>query len=250
VVAVARSVGLLSSFSAFLPADSLRQLYRLKPTATGAIHLYLRDPAMAGKVAARLREKLAQDGWRVMEADPQPYWAKFQRVNSEDWVGQKLDVTTWEDELSFLSWVLTGVRWLTGILVTVLMVIVVIGIMNTLAIAIRERTREIGTLRAIGMQRTKVIWLFLLEAALLGAGGAVAGALAGAGIAALLNAAHLGVPEAVQMFLMQQSLTLTVKMDAVATYVATVAGVTTLAAVYPAWYAARLRPVTAMHHIG
>jgi putative ABC transport system permease protein len=250
VVAVARSVGLLSSFSGFLPADSLRQLYRLKPTATGAIHLYLRDPTMAGKVAARLREKLAQDGWRVMEADPQPYWAKFQRVNSEDWVGQKLDVTTWEDELSFLSWVLTGVRWLTGILVTVLMVIVVIGIMNTLAIAIRERTREIGTLRAIGMQRTKVIWLFLLEAALLGAGGAVAGALAGAGIAALLNAAHLGVPEAVQMFLMQQSLTLTVKMDAVATYVATVAGVTTLAAVYPAWYAARLRPVTAMHHIG
>ena len=250
VVAVAGSVGLLSSFSAFLPADSLRQLYRLKPTATGAIQLHLADPSAAARVAARLRDKLAQDGWRVMDADPQPYWMKFQRVNSEDWVGQKLDVTTWEDELSFLSWVLTAVRWLTGILVTVLMVIVVVGIMNTLAIAIRERTREIGTLRAIGMQRTKVIWLFLLEAALLGTGGAVAGALAGAGIAALLNAAHLGVPEAVQMFLMQQSLTLSVKMNTVATYVATIAGVTTLAAVYPAWYAARLRPVTAMHHIG
>ncbi len=250
VVAVARSVGLLSSFSGFLPAESLRQLYRLKPTATGAIHLHLKDPALAGKVAARLREALAQDGWRVMDADPQPYWMKFQRVNSEDWVGQKLDVTTWEDELSFLSWVLTGVHWLTGILVTVLMVIVVIGIMNTLAIAIRERTREIGTLRAIGMQRTKVIWLFLLEAALLGAGGALAGALVGGGVAALLNAAHLGVPEAVQMVLMQQSLTLTVKARSVAAYSAIIAGVTTLAAVYPAWYAARLRPVTAMHHIG
>ncbi len=250
VVAVAKSVGLLSSFSAFLPAESLQQLYQLKSTATGAIHLHLRDPAQASNVAARLREKLAQDGWRVMDADPQPYWMKFQRVNSEDWVGQKLDVTTWEDELSFLSWVLTGVRWLTGILVSVLMVIVVIGIMNTLAIAIRERTREIGTLRAIGMQRTKVIWLFLLEAALLGAGGTVAGALAGAGLAALLNAAHLGVPEAVQMFLMQQSLTLAVKPSAVAGYVAALTGVTTIAAIYPAWYAARLLPVTAMHHIG
>ena len=43
-----------------------------------------------------------------------------------------------------------------------------IGILNTLAIAIRERTREIGTLRAIGMQRRKVLWLFVLETALLG----------------------------------------------------------------------------------
>ena len=34
-----------------------------------------------------------------------------------------------------------------------LLVIIAVGIMNTLWIAIRERTREIGTLRAIGMQR-------------------------------------------------------------------------------------------------
>jgi predicted lysophospholipase L1 biosynthesis ABC-type transport system permease subunit len=44
------------------------------------------------------------------------------------------------------------------------------SLLNTLAIAIRERTREIGTLRAIGMQRGKVVWLLLLEAALLGLG--------------------------------------------------------------------------------
>ncbi len=130
------------------------------------------------------------------------------------------------------------------------MVIVVIGIMNTLAIAIRERTREIGTLRAIGMQRTKVLWLFLLEAALLGAGGTIVGALAGAGVAAVLNSAHVAVPESVQMFLMQQHLTLSVKAGAVLAYVAVLATVTTLAALYPAWHAARLKPITAMHHIG
>ena len=36
--------------------------------------------------------------------------------------------------------------------------------MNTLWIAIRERTREIGTLRAIGMQRARVLAMFLIEA--------------------------------------------------------------------------------------
>ncbi len=250
VVAVAKNVGILSAFSAVLPSETLRQLYQLKPTATGAIHLYLKDPTAAPRVAARLREALGEAGWRVMDADPHPYWEKFQKVNSEDWVGQKLDVTTWEDELSFLTWILKALNGLVGLLVTVLMVIVVIGIMNTLAIAIRERTREIGTLRAIGMQRGKVLWLFLLEAALLGAAGTVAGALVGAGVAGLLNSAHIAVPESVQMFLMQQNLTLLVKPVSVLGYVAAIAAVTTLAALYPAWHAARLKPVTAMHHIG
>jgi putative ABC transport system permease protein len=250
VVAVAKNVGILSSFSAFLPMETLRQLYQTKNTTTGVIQLYLEDPDAAGKVAARLRDGLAARGWRVMDADPKPYWEKFQKVNSEDWVGQKLDITTWEDEMSFLTWILTALGGLTGLLVGVLMVIVVIGIVNTLAIAIRERTREIGTLRAIGMQRTKVLWLFLLEAALLGIAGTVAGALVGAGIAALLNLGHIPVSETVQMFLLQQHLVLLVKPRVVAVYGAAIAAITTLAALYPAWYAARLKPVTAMHHIG
>lgn len=250
VVAIARNIGLLSSISGFLPADTLRTLYQLKQDTTGAIHVYLKDPSKSAQVSARLREVYAQEGWRVMQADPQPYWMKFQKVNSEDWTGQKLDMTTWEDELSFMNWILTGIAGLTGLLIFVLMVIVVIGILNTLAIAIRERTREIGTLRAIGMQRTKVLWLFLLEALLLGAAGTVGGALVGAGVSWALNAAHLAVPESVQMFLMQQHLTLALVPGSIAANVAFITGVTTVASFFPALRAARLKPVTAMHHIG
>jgi putative ABC transport system permease protein len=251
VVAIGKNLGLLSSFSAFMPADSLRQLYQLNQSTTGAIHLYLKDVSRANQVAARLRDALAAAGWRVMDADPQPYWQKlYAKVNSEDWTGQKLDVTTWEDEMSFLSWILKAVKSLTGVLVFVLLVIVVIGILNTLAIAIRERTREIGTLRAIGMQRRKVLWLFVLEAALLGLFGASAGALLGLGLAAGLNAARIAVPESVQMFLMQQHLTITVLWKAAAWDALFVAAVTTAAALFPAFNAARLKPVSAMHHIG
>ena len=250
VVAVAKSVGLLSSFNAFLPASTLRKLYLLNDTTTGAIHLYLKNPADSNKVAARLRTDIAGAGWRVMDADPQPYWQKFQRVASEEWVGQKIDVTSWEDELSFLNWILAALNGLTALLVTVLWVIVGVGIMNTLWIAIRERTREIGTLRAIGMQRRKVLWLFLLEAALLGLLGTLAGALGAALLAWGVNAAHLAVPEAVQMFLMQRHLHLAVSGGAVARAVLWLTAITTLFALYPAFRAARLKPVTAMHHIG
>jgi putative ABC transport system permease protein len=251
VGAIAKNLGLLSSFNAFLPAETLRALYQLNGNTTGALHLYLKDVSKAPQVAARLRGGLAEAGWRVMDADPKPYWEKLMgKVNSEDWTGQKLDVTTWEDELTFISWILSAIMGLTGILIFILLVIVVIGILNTLAIAIRERTREIGTLRAIGMQRTKVLWLFLLEAALLGLGGTVGGALAGVGLGSLVNAAHVAVPESMQMFLMQQHLTMTILGRAVLGDVLFIVVVTTAAAVAPAFSAARLKPVTAMHHIG
>ena len=62
---------------------------------------------------ARLRQSLEQAGYRVMEHDPRAFWMKFETVNREDWTGQKLDVTTWEDEISFMKWTLTALHGLS-----------------------------------------------------------------------------------------------------------------------------------------
>src|SRR5207253_488970 len=112
----------------------------------------------------------------------------FEVVNREDWTGQKLDITTWETEVSFLKWVITALDSLTGMLTFVLLVIIAIGIMNTLWIAIRERTREIGTLRAIGMQRMRVLAMFVIEAFTLGIISTAVGALFGILLCVVLNA--------------------------------------------------------------
>jgi ABC-type lipoprotein release transport system permease subunit len=251
VAVVAKNVGLISSFQGFIQAESLRALYGLNQTTTGAIHLYLKDKDAANVVAVRLREKLKEKGWRVMEPDPQPYWMKlFMTVPSEDWTGQKLDVTTWEDELGQFKQFIFGLKALTSLLILLLMVVVIIGILNTLAIAIRERTREIGTLRAIGMQRRKVLWLFVLETGLLGIAGCATGALLAALAAAGLNAARITVPEGIQLFLMQEHLTFRLAAGSIAGSVTLLALITVLASVFPAIRAARLKPVTAMHHIG
>ena len=251
IVVVVKNVGIMSAFSAFIQADTLRGLYSLSPDATGAIHLFLKDRDQSNLVAASLREEFQKQGWRVMEPDPQPYYMKlFQSVPSEDWTGQNLDVTTWEDELGQFKQFIWGIKVFTGLLVFVLMVVIVIGILNTLAIAIRERTREIGTLRAIGMQRRKVLWLFMLETALLGLGGCAFGAMAASALAAGLNAAAIRVPEAVQLFLSQEHLTFQLRLRAAATDVLLLTLVTIAASLAPALRAARLKPITAMHHIG
>jgi putative ABC transport system permease protein len=49
----------------------------------------------------------------------------------------------------------------------ILFFIILIGVVNTLRMTIKERTREIGTVRAIGMQRGEVRLLFILETAFL-----------------------------------------------------------------------------------
>jgi len=139
---------------------------------------------------------------------------------------------------------------LKTLLLVILIAIVITGIMNTMWIAIRERTREIGTLRAIGMQRRGILSMFLFESLLLGLGSAVAGAVAGTALAAGLNAMQISVPGTMQFFLMSDRLHLSVHGGAVVGAVVMLTILTGLAALYPSFRAARLRPIEAMSHFG
>ncbi|MCP3060524.1 FtsX-like permease family protein [Myxococcus sp. K38C18041901] len=250
VAAIAGDMGMMSDFNIYVEASTLRSLYQLRDDTTGALFLYLKDVSQVPQVQARLRDVLAKAGFTVMDNDPRAFWFKFDVVNREAWTGQKLDITNWEDELSFITWTLTALNGLTGVLIFVLLVIIGVGIMNTLWIAIRERTREIGTLRAIGMQRTRVVAMFLFEAMTLGALGTLVGALLGLAVCLGVTAAKVSVPEVVAMFIMSERLNLVVDAGAVVGAMVFITTCTTLISLIPSFLAARLKPVTAMHHIG
>jgi putative ABC transport system permease protein len=252
VVAIAHSLGLLSTWNSFIPIDSLRKLYQFNQDSTGVVQIMLqrKDLDRIPELAGRLRAALEQAGYRVMAADPRAFWMKFQSVAREDWTGQKLDVTNWEDEISFMTWTLKALQGMSVVLIAILIAIIIIGIMNTMWIAIRERTREIGTLRAIGMHRREVLWMFLLESIMLGLFSTVAGVTAGAAIAAGLNAMHVHVPTGLQFFLMSPYLHISVHASLLVQSIITITLVTALAALYPSLRAARLRPVVAMSHFG
>jgi len=252
VAAIAHSMGLLSTWNSFVPIETLRTLYQLNGDSTGVIQIMLQpgDLERIPAIASRLRLALDKAGYRVMEADPRAFWMKFQSVAREDWTGQKLDVTSWEDEISFMTWTLKALQGLSFVLIAILVAIIIIGIMNTMLIAIRERTREIGTLRAIGMHRREVLWMFLLESFMLGLMSTVTGALLGTAVAAGLNALHVPVPQGLQFFLMSPHLHLSVHGSLIAGAIVTITIVTCIAAFYPSLRAARLRPVVAMSHFG
>lgn len=206
VAGVAEDMGLMTSWNTFLHQETLNRLDQTNESVTGALLVYLKDMKHIPRDIDLLRKALTENGYTVMDRADKAFWMKMQDINREDWTGQKLDLTDWEDEMSFVNWTLKAIDGLSLLLTTVLLVIISVGIMNSLWIAIRERTREIGTLRAIGMRRRGVMAMFVMEAFCLGALGTAAGAVIGCIAALGLNALHLPVPEGAQFFTMSATL--------------------------------------------
>lgn len=250
IVAVAKDIGFMSNWSFFTTKEGIRKLYQLDADVSGAVMIYLKDHTRATEVMGQLREVYAKAGYKVMEHDPRAFWMKFENVAGEDWTGQQLDLTIWSDEVSFLTSMLTAIDSVSFILVTILMIIIAIGIMNSMWMAVRERTTEIGTLRAIGMSRGRVLFMFLLEAVILALGATILGSLLGFGIAWGLDSAKIGIPvDAVRLILMNDVLHLLVGPQQVLRAVITFTVIAGLAALWPAFRASRMQPVTAIQHV-
>ena len=62
-----------------------------------------------------------------------------------------------------------------------------IGIANTMFTSVLERTREIGTMKAVGAKNADIMYIFLIESGTLGLIGGIMGVLLGAGVAKLIE---------------------------------------------------------------
>jgi putative ABC transport system permease protein len=125
---------------------------------------------------------------------------------------------------------------------------VVMSSANTMMMSIFERTREIGTMLAMGTPRVWVIALFVLEGVATGLLGAAAGLLAGNGLGALLNHAGLWMPAppgSVNGFPFRVQHVPAYMIGSSVLVVATLA----LASIPPAIRASRLRIVEALAHV-
>lgn len=92
--------------------------------------------------------------------------------------GYQVKVSTWQELSSFYRQVKSMFDMIFGFLLAIVVTIVVMSITNAMSMSVIERTREIGTLRAIGMRRSGIVRMFVAEAALLVGLGCATGLLA------------------------------------------------------------------------
>ncbi|QFT55269.1 FtsX-like permease family protein [Microbulbifer sp. THAF38] len=90
-----------------------------------------------------------------------------------------LELRSWWDLASYYHQVVGLFNGVFGFITVIVLVIVALSISNTMLMAVMERTREIGTIRAMGGTPTQVVGLILLESVFLGIIGSLLGLLFG-----------------------------------------------------------------------
>ncbi|MBA2631759.1 MAG: ABC transporter permease [Chloroflexi bacterium] len=121
---------------------------------------------------------------------------------------------------------------------TISLVVGGLSVINTMAMSVAERTREIGIKRAIGGSRSRIIRELVGEAAVIGLIGGLAGLVLGGAVVLVAN--EVGRSSGNVLF------DLTPGTAAFAVAFSTVLGM--LAGIVPAWSAARLDPVSALRY--
>ena len=205
VVAIGKDLGLLSGFVAILPTSDILELYQLNPGTAGALMVYVKDIDAAESAMNTVSEALKAAGYTLMD------------------------------------YALTAFNSITYFLILILGCIIGVGIMNTMWNSVRERTREIGMMRAVGMSRMRVLLMVMLEALVLGLFATSAGAALGAAIAVGVDTANIVIPwPAVQAILLSETLHLAVVPGALLNAVVLLTALTAASAIWPAGRAARL----------
>ncbi len=209
-----RVVGIYETGSGFEDAASLisladaQQLLQ-KHRQVGAVQIKLKDARQIERVRTRLERQ-------------------YPRLN----VSASSDVADQQQMVGMMQGFAWGIAFLA-------VVIGGIGMTNTVMMSTFERTREIGTLRAMGWGRLRVLAMVMGESIGLGLVGGLVGCAAGAALIGPMT-------QSPAMSFLQGQLTWPLLVQGIVT--AMVLG--GVGGVYPAWWASRLMPVEAMRYEG
>jgi putative ABC transport system permease protein len=125
-----------------------------------------------------------------------------------------------------------------------------VGIVNAMLMSVHERTREIGTIRAMGMRREGVVRLFVLEGLALGVAAAALGVLAGSAMVLYWGGTGIQMNTVTLAWLAGgDHLYPRLEFGSVLRAALAIIAMSTLAAVYPAYAASRLEPREALHRV-
>lgn len=105
--------------------------------------------------------------------------------------GMEVEVRTWRDLSSFYKQVRTLFTLIFSFIFAIVVIVALMSVVNTMSMIVLERTREIGTLRALGMGRERVMRLFSFEGLLLAAVGVALGLAILFAVGGAVNAADL-----------------------------------------------------------
>jgi lipoprotein-releasing system permease protein len=153
-------------------------------------------------------------------------------------------VVDWQEQNASLFQALKLEKFAMGIILLLIVVVAAFNIVSTLTMVVRDKTREIGILRAMGLRSKSIARIFLLQGTVIGLVGTTIGAVVGLLAAVAIERFELIKLEASVYFIDH----LPVQVDPWDVFWIVIASVAiaVLATLYPSRQAARLYPVDAI----
>jgi ABC-type lipoprotein release transport system permease subunit len=98
----------------------------------------------------------------------------------KDVTGNKLDVKSWKELSPEMNYLTEAMDMYMYIFIIIILMALLFGIINTMLMVVMERTKEIGMLMAIGMNKIKVFSMIVFESVMLSLTGGIVGIIIGA----------------------------------------------------------------------
>ncbi|MBN1686557.1 MAG: ABC transporter permease, partial [Spirochaetales bacterium] len=224
VRAITKADSMFSFSSAYADKSFLNGLIGLDAEDYQVLNISLANPVTADAVTANLVSYLRSIGRMEPEKEQETGIAGMRsrmmgmaslmgggslfssKVEDADrWEGTRFNVLNLSDMMEAVTSMVNVLNTVSYVIFIVLLVITMVGLLNTFRMVLIERTREIGTLRAIGMQRTEVRNIFLTEALVLALGGALAGLIVATVLSAILGVIPFPTDSPLQLFLIDST---------------------------------------------
>lgn len=153
-------------------------------------NLSIVSQALADKISAinqlGLPKRMKQNYYGVTATVKNPSDANIAQLKKR-LAKQGYSAQTFQDEVGQMRQVVNAITGILIIFGTIALIAASFGVINTLYMSVRDRTREIGLMKALGLSRGKVFLIFSCESLLIGFIGSILGILIAMALGTILN---------------------------------------------------------------
>ncbi|MCP4050392.1 MAG: FtsX-like permease family protein [bacterium] len=173
---------------------------------------------------------------------------KFKDLMRDKKYQPSMDIATMYETASEIIKMEYVFNLVTFLAASVIFFIIMIGVLNSLRMTVRERTREIGTVRSIGMRRSDVKKVFMMETFLLTVLSWLAGLIISLIVMKLLTLIHFSYDNPLNMLMVDRRLYFVPTLWSVFRNLIIVFAFSMATAFFPSSKAASLKPSEALRH--
>jgi len=252
IIALIKDATGLGFTAAYTDISYANEILGLEPNEYQSFNIILKNIAMINFFTTQVETAIKAEGALLKPEEEaslggMPMHGMFSAVEKEDsWVGTRFNVGNLNDYMDMVTQIVGILNGIALGMFLIMLSITMIGLVNTFRMIMIERTKEIGTMRAVGMLQKDVTKLFFLEGIILVLRGAIFGIIAALGVGFILETINFKDGSNFAIMLSGGHISVPIVPSNILMVTVIIAVITVLAVWSPARKASRLQPADAL----